>query len=55
MGTQMEGEKLPKTSLFLIGQPVGSPGEPEVTQTEPKGVKMTPGGPRIKVSGTFGS
>ena len=55
LGTQMRREKVPKTSLFLIGQPVGSPGEPEVTQTESKGAKMTPGEPKIEVLGTLGS
>ena len=42
MGAQMGGAKVPKTALFLIGPPLGAPGEHEATKMEPKGSKMTP-------------
>ena len=52
MGTQIGGEKVPESALFLIGQPLGSPGEPKATKMEPKGAKMTPGDPQIEVLGS---
>ena len=46
------GEKVPKTYLFLIGLPLGSPAEPKATKMEPKGAKMTPGDPGVLVLGS---
>ena len=54
MGTQMGGEKLPKTTLILIGLPLGPPGKPKTTKMEPKGANMTPGDPKIEALGTSG-
>ncbi len=55
VGTQMEGDKdpiHPKTYLFLIGLPLGSPGEPKVTKMESTDAKMTSGEPTIEVLGS---
>ncbi len=52
MGAQIEGEKVPQTSLFLIGSALGSPGPPQVTKMEPKGAKRFPGDPKIEVLGS---
>ena len=51
MGAQRRGEEVPKTNLFLIGLPVGSPGEPKTTKMEPKGATMTPGDLKNQVLG----
>ena len=44
--------KVTKIGLFLIGPPLGAPGEPKATKMEPKGAKMTPGDPQIEVLGS---
>ena len=52
MGAQMGGAKVPKTALFLIGPPLGAPGEHEATKMEPKGGKMSPREHKIEVLGS---
>ena len=48
MGIQREGEKVQKTSLFLLGSALGSPGPLQVTKMEPKDTKILPRDPKLR-------